>query len=233
MSDPDQQASPDPRFQDEAWYRLMIDQVSDYAILALDPEGRVLTWNDGAQRIKGYQGPEIIGRNFTCFYLEEDRLAGKPERLLRAAAASGHACEEAWRVRKDGSRFWGSVTITPIHDGGGRLLGFSKITRDLTELKQAQDRVAALSQELELKYVEMEDTLYAASHDLRSPVLNIQGFSEELAAAIASTRHEWVFSLDTDERCTELARDEIRRIVASSEKSLTPTGTNATVASSG
>lgn len=114
-------------------YRLLIDAVVDYAIFMLDRVGNVASWNPGAQRAKGYTSDEIVGRHFAIFYTREDAEAGKPARLLAAAKARGRVEDEGWRVRKDGSRFWASVIITAVHDETGELIGFAKITRDLTE----------------------------------------------------------------------------------------------------
>ena len=118
--------------QSEERFRSMIEDVRDYAILMLDTEGRVVTWNKGAERVKGYQSEEIIGKHFSCFYPVEDRQRGKPERMLKMALAEGQYEDEGWRVRKDGSKFWASVVFTAVRNGGGRLVGFSKVTRDLT-----------------------------------------------------------------------------------------------------
>ena len=120
-------------------------QVTDYAIISLDPDGRVTSWNLGAKAIKGYQPMEILGRSFACFYTEEDRAAGKPARMLSLAATEGRASEEGWRVRKDGSRFWASVTITPVLDAQDRLVGFAKVTQDLTARKRDEERILHLS----------------------------------------------------------------------------------------
>src|SRR5579883_2226907 len=116
--------------ESEQRFRSLIEGVKDYAIFMLDPEGRVSTWNEGAQRIKGYRADEIIGQHFSRFYTDEDVQAGKPATALKVAAAQGKFEEEGWRVRKDGSRFWADVVITAIRDPLGKLLGFSKITRD-------------------------------------------------------------------------------------------------------
>jgi PAS domain S-box-containing protein len=132
--------------QTEERFRLFVEEaVQDYAIFVLDPEGRVATWNIGAERIKGYQPSEIIGRHFSCFYTEEDVRAGKPARNLEVAAREGRVEDEGWRVRKDGSRFWADVVITTLRDDAGKLVGFGKVTRDRTErmladraLKEAQ-----------------------------------------------------------------------------------------------
>src|SRR5437016_13793414 len=111
----------------------MVENVKDYAIFMLDVGGRVATWNAGAERIKGYSAKEIIGQHFSRFYLPEDVQARKPERELQVAAAEGRWGDEGWRVRKDGSRFWASVVITALRSADGALLGFAKVTRDVTE----------------------------------------------------------------------------------------------------
>ncbi len=123
----------------EARHRALVDDVKDYAIVMLDPDGRVASWNAGAERIIGYGAGEIVGRDFALFYPADDVEQGKPARLLAAAAAEGRSADEGWRVRKDGSRFWASVAITALRDAGGRLIGFSSITRDLTERRQAEE----------------------------------------------------------------------------------------------
>lgn len=114
-------------------YQLLIDAVQDYAIFMLDKEGRVASWNIGAHKIKGYAPEEIIGRHFSIFYTPEDVAAGKPDRELALAIAQGRVADQGWRVRRDGSRFWADVTITAVHDAAGTLLGFAKVTRDMTE----------------------------------------------------------------------------------------------------
>lgn len=119
-------------------FRLFVDAVPDYAIFMLDTEGHVSTWNTGAERIKGYRAPEILGKHFSCFYPSEDVLSGKPERLMRLAVEQGHAEDEGWRVRKDGSKFWAGVTIAAVRDQSGRLIAFGKVTRDLSERRRAE-----------------------------------------------------------------------------------------------
>lgn len=123
----------------EARFRALVQEVRDYAILMLDPVGRVVSWNEGAERIKGYGADEIIGQHFSRFYPSEDIQRGKPEDELRIAAAEGRCEDEGWRIRKDGSRFWASVVITALHDRDGNLLGFTKVTRDITEGKRARE----------------------------------------------------------------------------------------------
>ena len=118
--------------------RLFIENVQDYAMFLLDPDGYISTWNVGAERIKGYKASEIIGQHFSCFYPEEDIRSGKPAWELEVAKKEGRLEDEGWRVRKDGSRFWANVIITPIRDSSGTLIGFSKVTRDFTERMLAQ-----------------------------------------------------------------------------------------------
>jgi len=123
----------------EQRFRLMVEGVTDYAIFMLDAQGYIATWNEGARRFKGYEASEIIGQHFSKFYPEEDVLSGKPERELQDAMAFGHFEDEDWRVRKDGSLFWANVVITALRNQDGVLVGFSKVTRDLTERKRAED----------------------------------------------------------------------------------------------
>jgi PAS domain S-box-containing protein len=127
---------------------LLIEQVVDYAIFVVDKHGNIASWNPGAERIKGYAPDEIIGRPYSVFFTEEDRAAGKPDRILSHARTHGRFQEEGWRVRKDGSCFWASIVVTALHDGFGAFRGFAKITRDLTERREAEDaaRVAAAEQ---------------------------------------------------------------------------------------
>ena len=141
--------------ESERRYRRLVEAVVDYAIFQLDPTGHVSTWNTGAERIKGYAREDIIGQHFSRFYTEEDRKAGAPQRALQQAASAGRYEAEGRRVRKDGTLFWASVVIDSIYDGSGNLIGFAKVTRDITErmeaqrrLKETQDQLAA-SQKLE------------------------------------------------------------------------------------
>ncbi|HUQ26578.1 MAG TPA: PAS domain-containing sensor histidine kinase [Burkholderiales bacterium] len=120
-------------------FRLLISSVVDYAMFLLDPTGRIVSWNPGAQRIKGYQEAEVIGRHFSMFYSLGDRALGVPASLLARAEREGHAEHEGWRVRKDGSRFWADVVITALRGQSGFLRGFAKVTRDMTERRQAEE----------------------------------------------------------------------------------------------
>jgi PAS domain S-box-containing protein len=127
--------------QSEERFRLLVDGIKDYAIFMLDPEGRVTSWNAGAERIKGYREEEILGEHFSRFYPPEEVAQGKPEEALRAAAAAGRIEQEGWRLRKDGIRFWADIVISSIRNETGAVIGFSKITRDLTDRKKAQEKL--------------------------------------------------------------------------------------------
>ena len=122
-------------------FRLIVDSIQDYAIYMLDLDGRVTTWNSGAERNKGYASPEIVGQHFRCFFTPEDIAAGLPDQILAKAAADGHFVGEGWRVRKDGSHFWASVVLGTMHDDKGLLVGYSKVTRDLTERKRLEEKL--------------------------------------------------------------------------------------------
>ena len=123
----------------EERFRLLVEGASDYAIFMLDPEGRIATWNSGAERIKGYRAEEILGQHFSIFYPQESVDRGKPQHELEVAAAEGRYEDEGWRIRKDGSRFWANVIITALRGKDGQLKGFSKVTRDFTDRKGAEE----------------------------------------------------------------------------------------------
>jgi len=134
--------------QSEDRFRLMAEAVQDYAIFMLDPEGNVSSWNKGAERIKGYKASEIIGRHFSCFYPEVDIRAEKPRRELESAIENGRLEDEGWRCRKDGSTFWANVIITPVRDETNRLIGFTKVTRDVTDRMQKEKSLRDLTSRL-------------------------------------------------------------------------------------
>ena len=142
--------------------RLLIESVRDYAIFLLDASGMVASWNRGAQQIKGYAAEEIIGRHFSCFYPPEAVAAGVPERALRLAAETGRFEEENWRVRKDGSRFWADVVITPVRDAHGVVIGFAKVTRDLTERQRAAEALRDSEERFRSLAVTANDAIVSA-----------------------------------------------------------------------
>lgn len=165
----DQEArGPAPR-QSEQLFRLLVEGVTDYAIFMLDPSGRVATWNLGAERLKGYRADEIIGKHFSIFHRQEDQARGWPEHELRVAAAEGRFEDESWRVRKDGSLFWANVIITALHDDG-RLCGFSKVTRDLTERKKSEEELRQARDLLEKRVQERTAELMRANTRLQSEI---------------------------------------------------------------
>ncbi len=161
----------------EERYHKMVSEVEDYAIILLDPNGNIQNWNKGAERIKGYNPEEIIGKSFTVFYSKEDIAQGLPKRLIKEAATNGNAHHEGWRLKKDGSKFWGAVVITALHDEEKNIIGFSKVTRDLTERKVAEEKQKQNAEQLEASNKELEQFAYVASHDLQEPLRKIRTFN--------------------------------------------------------
>ncbi|MFI5243474.1 MAG: PAS domain-containing protein, partial [Gemmatimonadales bacterium] len=138
-------------------YRLLVDRVRDYAIFALDTTGHILSWNEGAQRVKGYKPNEIIGRHFSIFYPHEEIARNKPAWELEVAIREGRFEEEGWRIRKDGSRFWANVVITTLRDDAGVHVGFAKVTRDLTERRFAEETLRESEQRFRLLVQSVKD----------------------------------------------------------------------------
>jgi PAS domain S-box-containing protein len=160
--------------QSERSFELLVDSVTDYALYMLDPTGGIVSWNSGARRIKGYDANEIIGKNFQCFYSEEDRAAGIPATGLRTAAREGRLETEGWRIRKDGTRFWANVIIDAIRSDG-KLVGYAKITRDITERRAAESRLRH-SQKMEA----VGQFTGGAAHDFNNLLMAILGSLEIL-----------------------------------------------------
>jgi PAS domain S-box-containing protein len=173
--------------ESEQRFRLIVQSIRDYAIFMLDPMGYIVSWNLGAERLKGYAASEIIGKHFSVFYPQEDLDARKPERELEIASTVGRLEDEGWRLRKDGSRFWANVVITALRDESGNLVGFAKVTRDLTERRAAQIQALADMRrvtESDMSNRAKSEFLMAMSHELRTPLNAIGGYAELLALGL-------------------------------------------------
>ena len=220
--------------QREERFRRFVETVQDYAIFMLDPQGNVSTWNAGAERIKGYKASDIIGKNFSNFYMEEDIRSGKPRMELEVAAREGRFEDEGWRIRKDGSRFWANVIITAVRDEQNHLIGFGKVTRDMTDRMYAQQALDRANKELkneifdrklaEQKLAESEQSLRMLSlhllrtqdeerrrigrdlHDSLGQILTAMKMNLEAMAPLAGERREQIL------KCIELADSCIREV---------------------
>lgn len=175
--------------QSEERYLRMTNEVEDYAIILLSKEGYIENWNKGAEKIKGYTIDEIIGKHFRLFYTTADQNLQVPEKLIEEATLKGKSTYEGWRLRKDGSSFWGYTVITALHNDKNDVIGFSKVTRDLTERKMAEDQLKVYAEQLEQKNRELERSnseltsfSYVASHDLQEPLRKIQAFGNLIQA---------------------------------------------------
>ena len=177
--------------ESERQFRSLVAGVTDYALIMLDPDGIVSSWNSGAERIKGYFADEIIGRHFSQFYTPEDRAGGLPSRSLAIASATGKFEAEAWRVRKDGSRFWASVVIDAIRDEAGKLSGFAKITRDITERRDAQEALERAQQQLAQaqKMEALGQLTGGVAHDFNNLLMVVSGQAQALMRRLTDPKH--------------------------------------------
>jgi PAS domain S-box-containing protein len=177
--------------ESEERFRMMVEGIKDYAIYMLDQQGRVATWNSGAEAVEGFSSDEIIGKPVSTFFTSEDVQKGIPERYLKEAETTGKATHEGWRVRKDGTRFWSHGTITALRDEDGHLCGFAKIAHDMTQSKRAEEEIRRFNVELEERVrrrtvqleaanKELEAFSYSVSHDLRAPLRHIVGYVDIL-----------------------------------------------------
>ena len=198
--------------ESEEKFRLLVDGGKDYAITMLDPDGHVTSWNPGAERIFLWRTDEILGQTFSVFHPAEDLARGRPEPDLEIAATDGRFEDQGWRVRKDGSRFWADVLITALHHPSGELRGFSMVTRDITERKRDEDRLARQSQELARSNAELEVFAHVASHDLQEPLRMIGRYTRQLADRLQGKldpdADEWVaYTLEAVTRMQSLIQD--------------------------
>jgi len=174
----------------EERYHRMISEVQDYAILMLDSDGIIMNWNAGAEKIKGYSESEIVGRHFRVFYTPEDQKTGLPEILIDEARRNGKAIHEGWRKRKDGGLFWGSIVITALHNDSGEIIGFSKVTRDLTARKIAEDQQRRYANDLEFQNRELQQFAYAAAHDMKEPLRKLRFYNSSVKESLAGRLSE-------------------------------------------
>jgi len=176
--------------QSEERFRLLVEGVQDYAILVLDPEGRIASWNAGAERLKGWSGSEVLGRHFSMFYTDQDRQSRRPEQALERAAAEGRYEEQGERVRKNGRRFWADVVITALRDENGRLCGFAKITRDITERKQAEEALREANATLESKVAQRTAELEYRARQLQKLTLELSEAEDRERKHLAEILHD-------------------------------------------
>ncbi len=172
----------------EERFRLLVEGVQEYAIFHLDPTGHVVSWNAGAERLKGYTSKEIIGKHFSVFYPQEDLMNGKPQNILAEAARHGQSQDEGWRIRKDGSRFWASVVITALRDPHGNLLGFAKLTRDTTEKREKENALTKAKELLELRVEQRTAVLTRVNHELRTEIAERERAEQQLKTSLDQLR---------------------------------------------
>jgi len=172
----------------EERFRLLVEGVQEYAIFHLDPTGHVVSWNVGAERLKGYTSKEIIGKHFSVFYPQEDLMNDKPQNILAEATRHGQSQDEGWRIRKDGSRFWASVVITALRDPHGNLLGFAKLTRDTTEEREKENALTKAKELLELRVEQRTAVLTRVNHELRTEIAERERAEQQLKTSLDQLR---------------------------------------------
>ena len=209
--------------QSEERFRLLVESMQDYAIFMLDPEGRVTSWNTGAERIEGFQPEEIIGVQFARFYPAEDRAQGFPEEALRYAATNGRSEQEGWRVRKDGARFWANTVVSALLDERKDLVGFSVVTRDLTEKKRIEEVLRESETKLRRQAQELEQQLIASgrlvslgvitasmAHEFNNPLGIVMGFTQQLLSEFEpnTPNHQALKIIDEEtKRCQRIIQE--------------------------
>lgn len=200
-------------------YQLLVENVLDYAIFLLDKDGKIDSWNKGAEKLKGYKKHEIIGKHFSIFYTEQDKKKNKPAINLAESLHKNRVEDEGWRVRKDGSKFWADVVITPLFDEQGRHRGFAKVTRDLTERKHYEDKLQRTNQKLKASYQDLQhlsagkdEFVSLASHQLRTPATGVKQYLALLLEGYAGELSEQQIdylkkAYDSNDRQLEIVND--------------------------
>ena len=224
--------------QSEERFRLLVESMQDYAIFMLDPEGRVTSWNAGAERIEKFQQEEIIGEPFVRFYTAEDQALGLPAQALRYAAANGRSEQEGWRVRKDGGRFWANTIVSALLDERESLVGFSVVTRDLTERKRVEEVLRESEAKLRRQAQELEQQLIASgrlvslgvvtasmAHEFNNPLGIVMGFAQELLteAAPESRNYHALKIIDEETRRCQRLIQELLQFARPRSADLCPT----------
>lgn len=210
----DRRAAEEALAQSERQFRMLVAGVSDYALFMIDPSGVITNWNSGAEKIKGYSAEEIVGRHISAFYTAADRAAGAPNEALRIAAEQGRHETEAWRVRKDGSLFWANVVLDAIHDDAGELVGFAKITRDITERRTAQLELQRAQEHLAQaqKMEALGQLTGGVAHDFNNLLMVVSGHAQLLRRRIEDPRA--LAAIDAIETATRRGQDLTRHLLA-------------------
>ena len=224
--------------QSEERFRLLVESMQDYAIFMLDPEGRVTSWNTGAERIEGFQPEEIIGAQFARFYPAEDRAQGFPEEALRYAATNGRSEQEGWRVRKDGARFWANTVVSALLDERQDLVGFSVVTRDLTDKKRIEEVLRDSETKLRRQAQELEQQLIASgrlvslgvitasmAHEFNNPLGIVMGFTQQLLSEFEpnTPNHQALKIIDEETRRCQRIIQELLQYSRPKNADLCPT----------